>query len=379
MLTINEAAKRINYSDRWLRQKCRIGELAAEKAPNGRKWLISEDALNEFISKNGATETQAQGSMPNVAEVNTPSSHGGDTPPALPKAVQPLEIPSALVSPVQAAVTTSKLWVEHHEEMNRLVKRWSDELTPYLGFRLRHLNDSKTLDDRGSGLHRMSLWDLDGSSYYYLLWQVNKGGTVCLTCPLEVNTDREIRIVRDYLHQHLQSSSYRWLLEGTKKGIKRWKQIGGKELKARAHLLNRIDRAVEKLSQEPVGKRNPLADPDRIKSAGLTTWFSESIWRVILDDYHDSREYNNQPFERGLFKVRYGDNCLGLAATKEDGEAYIKRHEKLMPKFARSRPVADIKRLMTERESLTSDMRDAFTKFLVDKVLPGKCDSPVCR
>jgi hypothetical protein len=248
----------------------------------------------------------------------------------------------------------SKLYQEHQHGLIHLVKRLSTDLEPHLSsLRLRSLE--------GQGSHSS------------LIWQVENDGSVSLHYRLELVEDTETKIMRRYLEQHLRSSSYSWLTEDNEKGINKWKQVGGEELKRRTRLLNQIDRDVEKLT----GK--PLSDLNRMNYTGPSTWFSESIQSAVLDGLYRTLDYKVEPIDGGLFKAQYGASFIGLTPTMQDGEQYVDWHKRLMVKFGQSKTVMAINQLKRERESITTGIRDVLTKFVVDKHIPGKCNYEFCR
>ncbi len=53
-ITVEEAAKRIGYSDSRVRQMLRAGKLKGERTPDGRKWLIPKAEFFRFLGKSGA-------------------------------------------------------------------------------------------------------------------------------------------------------------------------------------------------------------------------------------------------------------------------------------------------------------------------------------
>jgi hypothetical protein len=179
--------------------------------------------------------------------------------------------------------------------------------------------------------------------------------------------------MRGYLEEHLHSSTYFWLIEDEKKGIRKWKRLGGEELRAQTRFLTRIDREVEKLTNSALG------DPNRMTYAGPSTWFSDSIWAAILDGLYRTLDYKIEPYDNGLFKVQYGATFMGLTATKEEGEQYVEWHKKLMAKYERSRTVKAINLLRQERDSVAKGIQDVLIKFVVDRHLPGKCSYEFCR
>ncbi len=260
----------------------------------------------------------------------------------------------------------SKLYQEHQDGLIHLVKRLSTDLEPHLP--LLHL---RSLEGRGS--HGKSVWQSRGSNHFSLAWQVENGGSVPLHYGLELAEDTETKIMRSYLEQHLRSSSYSWLIEDNKKGINKWKQLGGEELKRRTCLLSQIDRDVENLT----GK--PLSDINRMDYTGPSTWFSESIWSAVLDGLYRTLDYRVEPIDGGLFKAQYGASFIGLTATVQDGEQYVDWHKRLMAKYGRSTMVKAISRLKKERESTTKGIQDVLTKFVVDKHILGKCNYEFCH
>jgi hypothetical protein len=250
--------------------------------------------------------------------------------------------------------------------MIRLVERLSADLEPHLSsFRLR------SLEDRGT--HSKSIWQSPGSNRLSLTWEVEEGGSIYLHYGLELAEDTGTKIMRGYFQQHLHSSSYLWLMEDDVKGIKKWKQLAGEELKNRTLLLRNIDRAVKKLT------RKSLVDPNRMDSAGPSTWFSDSIWAAVLDGLYITLDYKVEPVDIGLFKAQYGANFIGLTETKEEGGQYVEWHKNLMAKFKRSSMVKAIDQLKKDRELVTKGIRDVLTKIVVDKHIPGKCDYEFCR
>ncbi len=48
--TLQEASSLLRYSERRIRQFCIEGNLNAVKLPDGRKWLIPVDAVEEFLN-----------------------------------------------------------------------------------------------------------------------------------------------------------------------------------------------------------------------------------------------------------------------------------------------------------------------------------------
>lgn len=261
---------------------------------------------------------------------------------------------------------TSKLYQDHQNGMINLVVRLSAEFEPHLSaFHLRSLE--------GRGTHTTTVWQSLRAKSFSLTWQVGDGGSVCLRYGLELAEDTETQIMRGYLEQHLRSSSYRWLMQNEEKGIKKWKQLSGEELKRRTRLLRQIDRAVKKLTNEPLG------DPNRMNYTGPSTWFSDSIWAAVLDGLYRTLEYKVEPIDGGLFKAQYGATFIGLTATKEEGEQYVEWHEKLMAESERSRAVKAINQLKKDRESVAKGIREVLTKFVVDKHIPGKCDYEFCH
>jgi hypothetical protein len=267
---------------------------------------------------------------------------------------------------VLADPVASRLYQEHQKGMIRLVERLSADLEPHLSsFRLR------SLEDRGT--HSKSIWQSPGSNRLSLTWEVEEGGSIYLHYGLELAEDTGTKIMRGYFQQHLHSSSYLWLMEDDVKGIKKWKQLAGEELKNRTLLLRNIDRAVKKLT------RKSLVDPNRMDSAGPSTWFSDSIWAAVLDGLYITLDYKVEPVDIGLFKAQYGANFIGLTETKEEGGQYVEWHKNLMAKFKRSSMVKAIDQLKKDRELVTKGIRDVLTKIVVDKHIPGKCDYEFCR
>jgi len=51
LLAIEEVAKRISMSERWVAARCREGSLVAVKL--GKEWRISEADLEDFIKRKG--------------------------------------------------------------------------------------------------------------------------------------------------------------------------------------------------------------------------------------------------------------------------------------------------------------------------------------
>ena len=264
----------------------------------------------------------------------------------------------------------SKLYQEHQSGMIRLVETWRHELEPFL-----YLYGRRSLGGQGINRikqdHNMPKLDEDYSS---LLWQVCRGGSVLLRYRLELAEDTETRIMRSYLEQHLLSSSHSWLIKDDKKGIDKWKRVGGEELKGRTRLLRNIDRAVEKLTNKH------LTDSKLLKNAGPSTWFSDSIWWEVLDGFVHTLEYKVGPYGDGLFAAYYGPSSfIGFTPTKEEGEQYVEWHKELMARFKGNKAVKAIGELKEERKSLTKDIQDVLIKFVVDKHIPGKCNYEFCR
>jgi len=56
LYNLREAANLIHYSERQTRQFCIDGKIKASKVANGRKWLITESALNEFAKSDRGQE-----------------------------------------------------------------------------------------------------------------------------------------------------------------------------------------------------------------------------------------------------------------------------------------------------------------------------------
>lgn len=256
-----------------------------------------------------------------------------------------------------------KLGGRHQRDMLKLATRWWNELRfSFFGWPVRALRSRESLLDTGKGLHAMSRED---SSLY---WQLDKG-VVTLCYPLEVDTTPETGILRDYLHAHLRSGGYSWLLEDQHEGLQRWKQLGGRELVGRTRLLNRIDRDILKLTGKVVVDLRQATEP------GPTTWFSEAIWAAVLDDMYGDLPYHPVvAVDGGMFTSQYGAEFLGLANTKEEGEQYQEWHKQLMAKYRKSKATQSIKKLGAEREKVSEVLHQALARLLVDGRIPGECD-----
>jgi integrase/recombinase XerD len=259
-----------------------------------------------------------------------------------------------------------RLYEGHQTDLIQFSAAQIDGLEPHLwAFPLRSLGSP--------GNHSISArkWSINGN--YSLLWYIDEKNAVSLKYDPESTLENKTRIIYNYFKQHLQSSSYTWLIEDNEKGIVKLERIGGEELKYRTGLLQQIDREVEKMT----GK--PLSDPNLMNCAGPSTWFSESIWSAVLDGLYRTLNYEIEAVDGRLFKARYGANFLGLTETKEESKQYIEWHKKLMAMFEKSKTVKAITQLKEDRETVTESIRETLTKFAVDRVVPGKCDYEFCR
>lgn len=246
-----------------------------------------------------------------------------------------------------------KLYKEHQSDMIHLVERLSAELeSPLSSLRLRRLKG------RGTNISNS------------LGWQVEDGGSVCLYYGLELDKDAETKILRGYLDQHLHSSSCRWLIEDEEKGIKKWKQLGGEELKMRTHLMLAIGKEIKKLSNTSLCDMN---------YNGPLIWFSDSVWLAALDEFYGTLGYKVEPFDGGLFKAQYSGSIIGMTATKEEGDKYVEWHKNLMAKYKKDRTAKAINQLKTERELVIKDIQEVLVRFVAEKYIPGKCNYAFCR
>jgi hypothetical protein len=258
-----------------------------------------------------------------------------------------------------------KLSEEHQADLIQFANELIPLLDPHLwAFPLRAVG---TL-----GEHSISTrtWTLNNN--YSLSWRVDHGNIVSLIYGPESSSDNKTRIIYGYFKQHLQSSSYTWLIESEERGINRWRYLGGEGLKRRAHLLRQIDRDLTKLT----GK--PLTDPSLMHDVGPFKWFSESIWSAALDRLYRTLDYKTEAADGGLFKAWYGPNILGLVVTRDEAEEYIGWHQQLMAKYARSKAVKAIIQLAKESEEITESIREVLTRWVVDRHIPGKCDYEFC-
>ena len=65
--SIKEFARKINYSERQVRQWCSDGDIKAWKVSDGRKWLIPKSVLKEFPKRGDIrvrTDQESQSSPP---------------------------------------------------------------------------------------------------------------------------------------------------------------------------------------------------------------------------------------------------------------------------------------------------------------------------
>jgi len=195
---------------------------------------------------------------------------------------------------------------------------------------------------------------------------------------LELDKDAKTKILRGYLDQHLHSSSYSWLIEDEEKGIKKWKRLGGEELKMRTRLLLQMDQEVEKLIDKcyPNIRRFPFG----------IEFFCNSLWESVLDGR--TFYYNVEPIDRmasginidlsRIFKVQYGPFEIGLITNEVEGNQYKELHKQLLAKYKKDETVKAINQLKTERELVIKDIQEVFVKFVVDKYIPGKCNYEFC-
>jgi hypothetical protein len=261
-------------------------------------------------------------------------------------------------APDQAGI---KAYQEHVDGLLVLVKRLSSELDIDLArYPVRGLGKI--------GSHSSSA----GRNFEQLHWQVNKGSLVSLSLSMEAAEDIDLKIRRDYLFCHLSSSSYSWLLSEKRRGIELWKRLGGEELKRRSRLLRYIDKQVETLT----GKN--MLDPNLADKPGPLPWFAESIWAAALDGLYRSLDYRVELVRPGLLAVHYGASFIGMVENEKQGEIYISLHQQLMKSTIKSRTVKMIRVLKDQRNKATEAIKESLAKILVDKRLPGSCNSHAC-
>jgi site-specific recombinase XerD len=267
----------------------------------------------------------------------------------------------------------------HQNKILPLVKRLRQELRISLvDLPIYDLYGYETVIDAKAGLHRFSKNPYIGFHSNSLVWQVRKGETIHLCYPLELESDSEIIVLRDYLFDHIRSSRYAWLLSDFERGINKWKQLGGQELKERATLLTSIEAKTQEITHE-----NFVSDDSmELNRPGHTKWFTESIWASLIDNIHDNLLYYPvEPLEvkddlgrpSSLHQAKYGARCIGYAVSKLGAERYQERHKQTMLGF-RSEEVSRIKELKLEREKVVREIDEVIAKFVVDVYVPGKCN-----
>lgn len=162
----------------------------------------------------------------------------------------------------------------HQQKMLQVIERFRQELRISCGdLAIKDLYSQETLRDQNTGLHSFSKSASTGLRSFSLSWQVREGDTVDLCYPLELETDPETRIVRDYLYDHLGSSPYSWILDDPDRGMVKWKQLGGEELKQRSLILNRLEWQVKIITGDEI----IIDDSSQVDREGPTPWFMESI------------------------------------------------------------------------------------------------------
>jgi hypothetical protein len=112
-------------------------------------------------------------------------------------------------------------------------------------FAIKDLYAQETLTTPETGLHSLTRSTYVGFQSSTLNWQVKEGGIIDLCYPLELDTDPETRILREYLYDHIRSSEFSWILNDLGRGMRQWKNLGGQELKERMAFFNNLESKVK--------------------------------------------------------------------------------------------------------------------------------------
>ena len=211
------------------------------------------------------------------------------------------------------------------------------------------------------------------ASYIRNLKDSQKGrGDVEVDNVLTPKEDAETRIVREYLNQHINSSTYGWLVNDKEREMIKWARIVNDELNRRIKLLRAIDREAHRMTGFAI--KNPAF----AGYIGPSYWFSESIFDAVLENLYRNLDYRIESSENRLFGLRYGAAFIAQTETEEETLEYENSHKQLMARYEKSKMVKGIKRIKKERNTTAREIIDVLRKFLVDKHVPGKCDYEFC-
>jgi|GEM_PF-2063922 len=266
----------------------------------------------------------------------------------------------------------------HQQNMLKIVERWRQELpVSCADLAIFDLYSQETLTDSKTGLHSFSKSRPGEFQAVSVAWQVRDGESIDLCHSLELETDSETVILRDYLNDHIRSGPYSWVLNAPDTGMVKWKQLGGQELKERTLLLNRIEAQVKRITRY----KSIVDDIFKVDRSGPTKWFVESICGAIVDNI-----YNNLPYypvealevsavdgrSVKLFKAPYGARCVGYATTRAGALRFQEWHWQVL-NGSSSDGVARIKEYKADREKLTREMDEILAKLVVDGKVAGSC------